>query len=100
MNLVNAPSPRVVSLLPAATEWMDRLGATEHVVGRSHACNTPSDISHVPCVTKANNQGWSLDKDLLLSLDPDLVLVQNSCAVCSPTAVSYTHLTLPTIYSV
>ena len=66
---------------------MDRLGATEHVVGRSHACNTPSDISHVPCVTQANNQGWSLDKDLLLSLDPDLVLVQNSCAVCSPTAL-------------
>ena len=87
MNVVNAPSPRVVSLLPAATEWMDRLGAIEHVVGRSHACNTPSDITHVPCVTEANDHGWSLDKDLLLSLDPDLVLVQNSCAVCSPTAL-------------
>lgn len=87
MNVVNAPSPRVVSFLPAATEWMDRLGATEHVVGRSHACNTPSDISHVPCVTQANDHGWSLDKDLLLSLNPDLVLVQNSCAVCSPTAL-------------
>ena len=84
---MNAPSPRVVSLLPAATEWMDRLGAIEHVVGRSHACNTPSDISHVPSVTRANDQGWSLDKDLLLSLAPDLVLVQSSCAVCSPTAL-------------
>ena len=66
---------------------MDRLGAIEHVVGRSHACNTPSEISHVPSVTEANDHGWSLDKDLLLSLAPDLVLVQNSCAVCSPTAL-------------
>jgi iron complex transport system substrate-binding protein len=84
---VNSPSPRVVSLLPAATEWMGQLGCIEHVVGRSHACNSPSGISHVPCVTQANDNGWSLDKDLLLSLDPDLVLVQNSCSVCSPTAL-------------
>ena len=84
---MNSPSPRVVSLLPAATEWMGRLGSIEHMVGRSHACNTPSDISHVPCVTQVNDNGWSLDKDLLLSLNPDLVLVQNSCAVCSPTAL-------------
>ena len=85
--LVNSPSPRVVSLLPAATEWMDKLGSSDQLVGRSHACNCPSNINHVPCVTKADDKGWSLDKELLLSLNPDLVLVQNSCAVCSPTAL-------------
>ena len=84
---MNSPSPRVVSLLPAATEWMGQLGAIEHMVGRSHACNAPPDISRLPCVTQANNHEWSLNKDLLLSLAPDLVLVQNSCAVCSPTAL-------------
>ena len=87
LELVNSPSPRVVSLLPAATEWLDLLGAIEHLVGRSHACNTPSSIRNVPCVTKADDNGWSLDKDLLTELAPDLVLVQNSCAVCSPTAL-------------
>ncbi len=84
---MNSPSPRVVSLLPAATEWLGMLESIEHLVGRSHACNFPSGISHVPCVTQADDNGWSLNKKVLASLDPDLVLVQNSCAVCSPTAL-------------
>ena len=83
LHVVNSPSPRVVSLLPAATEWMAQLGSSNHLVGRSHACNCPSNISHVPCVTKADDNGWSLDREFLLSLQPDVVLVQNSCAVCS-----------------
>lgn len=87
LRVVNSSSPRVVSLLPAATEWMAQLGSSDQLVGRSHACNCPSNISHVPCVTKADDNGWSLDRQLLLSLEPDLVLVQNSCAVCSPTAL-------------
>ena len=86
LNVVNAPSPRVVSLLPAATEWMDRLGATEHVVGRSHACNTPSDISHVPCVTRPTTTGGRWTK-ISCCLWTRTWCWCKTVAVCSPTAL-------------
>ena len=82
------PASRVVSLLPAATEWLGALNALNHLVGRSHACDTPLGLEGLPCVTQATDDGWTLDAEALISLKPDLVLVQNSCALCSPTALN------------
>ena len=37
-------APRIVSLLPSATEIVAALGLTERLVGRSHACDYPAEI--------------------------------------------------------
>ena len=46
-------SPRIVSLLPAATEIVARLGLRENLVGRSHECDEPADVAAVPALTAA-----------------------------------------------
>ncbi|NCY02118.1 MAG: cobalamin-binding protein [Planctomycetia bacterium] len=43
--------PRVVSLLPAATEIAAALGLRPHLVGRSHECDVPADVESLPAVT-------------------------------------------------
>lgn len=45
------PHPRVASLLPAATELISAMGALQFLVGRSHACDHPSDIEPLPVLT-------------------------------------------------
>ena len=47
------PSPRIVSLLPAATEIVARLGLRENLVGRSHECDEPADVAALPALTAA-----------------------------------------------
>ena len=34
-------NPRIVSLIPSATEMVDALGFGDHLVGCSHECDTP-----------------------------------------------------------
>ena len=46
-------SPRIVSLLPAATEIVARLGLRENLVGRSHECDEPADVATLPALTAA-----------------------------------------------
>ena len=46
-------SPRIVSLLPAATEIVARLGLRANLVGRSHECDEPSDVADLPALTAA-----------------------------------------------
>ena len=43
--------PRIVSLLPAATELVCALGARGSLVGRSHECDFPETIRHLPALT-------------------------------------------------
>ncbi|WP_457654680.1 cobalamin-binding protein [Rhodocaloribacter sp.] len=96
---------RIVSLLPAATEWVCAFGASEDLVGRSHECDFPPSIRHLPVLTHAAfdagdggssaidtavrqrlREGLSLyavDLERLRSLRPDLVLTQAQCAVCA-----------------
>jgi iron complex transport system substrate-binding protein len=95
---------RIVSLLPAATEWICAFGARADLVGRSHACDYPPSIRDRPVVTRAQGldasdsaaidaqvkgrlrQGLSLyvvDLELLRELEPDLVVTQAQCAVCA-----------------
>ena len=43
--------PRIVSLLPSATEVIAAIGLAGHLVGRSHACDYPPEVQAVPVVT-------------------------------------------------
>ena len=100
-------TPRVVSLLPAATEIVCALGLREALVGRSHGCDFPADVRSLPALTRARvdpaqesgaldaqvrrvlQQGlplYELDADALRALAPDVIVTQAACAVC---AVSY-----------
>lgn len=42
---------RVVSLLPSATETLSFVGGSDLLVGRSHECDFPRDLSHLPTLT-------------------------------------------------
>ena len=95
---------RIVSLLPAATEWVCAFGAESNLVGRSHECDFPPSVQALPVVTRATfsvegdsafidgqvrervQQGLSLyDVDLehLRALRPDVILTQAQCKVCA-----------------
>jgi len=43
--------PRIVSLLPAATEIVAAVGLEDHLVGRSHECDVPATVATLPAVT-------------------------------------------------
>ncbi|OLC07589.1 MAG: hypothetical protein AUH42_03365 [Gemmatimonadetes bacterium 13_1_40CM_70_11] len=94
----------VVSLLPAATEIVAALGATDRLVGVSHECDYPPAVRALPRVTRtsveasqpsgaidramaqAKANGVSpihLDRDVLRRLAPDLILGQSVCPVCA-----------------
>jgi iron complex transport system substrate-binding protein len=45
-------SPRIVSLLAAGTELVCELGMGEHLVGRSHECDTPEWVQKLPQVSR------------------------------------------------
>ncbi|HRP63418.1 MAG TPA: ABC transporter substrate-binding protein [Phycisphaerales bacterium] len=100
---------RIVSLLPSATETLCAIGGGHLLVGRSHECDFPSSIAHLPVLTAQKTAGgtsaeidqqvrdalntesvstgsvslYSLNVDLLRSLQPDLILTQDLCEVCS-----------------
>lgn len=101
---------RIVSLLPAATEWICAFGGTASLVGRSHECDHPTEVQDVPVVTaptydaegdsaaiddavqeqlQAGLSLYQVDLDKLRALEPDLIVTQNQCDVC---AVSRTEL--------
>src|SRR5438876_8051054 len=98
--------PRVVSLLPSATETVAALGFADHLVGRSHECDFPPSVEALPICssTKVPVHGTSyeidervkeivaeglsvyrVDVDRLRELRPDLILTQTQCAVCAVT---------------
>lgn len=93
--------PRIVSLLPAATEMVAALGLADRLVGRSHECDEPAAIAALPALTtpcldpslpssgiheqvqQARDPLFSLDVERLAALKPDLVITQATCAVCA-----------------
>ena len=97
--------PRIVSLLPAATEIVGALGLMEQLVGVSHECDFPSEANERPRVTHypIHNAGltsgevdewvrralremgtiYSIDEPLLRKLRPNLILTQKLCDVCA-----------------
>jgi iron complex transport system substrate-binding protein len=95
---------RIVSLLPSATEILFAVGAGEHVVGVTFECDfppearnrrvvsttslpaglTPKEIdAEVRARIAAGEDLYTLDADALRSIDPDLVVTQDLCAVCA-----------------
>lgn len=97
-------APRVISLLSSATEIVCGLGCQTLLVGRSHECDYPPEILHLPqCsrpridvtgssreiderVKSSASQGLSLydiDRNRLRELRPDIILTQTQCEVCA-----------------
>ena len=63
--MTNAQPKRVVSLIASATEIVCALGARELLVGRSHECDFPPDVTRLPSLTepKFPVRGTSYDID-------------------------------------
>jgi iron complex transport system substrate-binding protein len=99
-----AASPRVVSLLPAATEVVAALGALGQLVGVTHECDHPPDVARLPRVTSSvvdrdaassaidaevralastGAPVFTLNSALLAALEPDVLLTQSVCDVCA-----------------
>ena len=95
---------RIVSLLPSATEIICALGLRDHLVGVTHECDYPSDVSHLPRVTRTliwhyagsadidalvrnrlrmQQALYTLDIPALESLRADLLVTQALCDVCA-----------------
>lgn len=95
---------RIVSLLPSATEILFAVGAGDQVVGVTHECDHPADVSERLAVTRdllprglssaeidaAVTAGirdehtiYTLDEDALAQAAPDLVVAQRLCEVCA-----------------
>lgn len=95
---------RIVSLLPSATEMVCALGLGDQLVGVSHECDFPAPVTALPRVTssildhglsqaeidarvseavRAGRSLYDVDRDLLASLAPDLVVTQGLCDVCA-----------------
>jgi iron complex transport system substrate-binding protein len=99
---------RICSLLPSATEIVADLGLAGSLVGVSEECDWPPQVRGVPVVTasrvdmtrlnslaidkavrEAVGDGrplYAIDRELLETLQPDLILTQNLCAVCAVSA--------------
>jgi len=93
-------SPRIVSLLPAATEMAVALGLGDALVGRSHECDHPPEVMRLPVLTapRIDASGssraihdqveratamFTLDAVQLAALRPDVILTQAACDVCA-----------------
>ena len=97
--------PRIVSLVPAATEIVGALGLLDALVGVSHECDFPPAANDRPRVTHCPVHGaglssaevdrwvhdtllrtgtlYRLDEPTLRALRPDILLTQKLCDVCA-----------------
>jgi iron complex transport system substrate-binding protein len=95
---------RIVSLLPSATEIVCALGYRSALVARSHECDFPAGIFHLPVCTESKVRGamtseeiharvgtilehdisvYRVDAELLRSLEPTHIVTQVQCDVCA-----------------
>jgi len=95
---------KIVSLLPSATEIIAALGMAEHLVGRSHECDWPVGLEHLPVLTQPKMNPladaatidrdvralvedgvsvYKLNADAICELKPDFVITQSQCELCA-----------------
>ena len=97
---------RIVSLLPSATEIVYKLGLDDQLCGVSFDCDYPEAVRSVPVVSgsalptdgasstreidaavrdrvAAGESIYTLDDELIRSINPDLILAQDLCRVCA-----------------
>ena len=98
---------KIVSLLPSATEIVYALGLGDSLAAVTHECDYPAGASDKPVITRSilppglsssqidaavreqlgsSHSLYTIDRALLASIAPDVILTQQLCAVC---AVSY-----------
>jgi len=103
-------SIRIVSLIPSGTEILAILGLTNAIVGRSHECDYPPEVQHLPVCTKARVDSnapssnihddisnliqsalsiYEIKIDVLEQLKPTHIITQDQCDVC---AVSFSEV--------
>jgi iron complex transport system substrate-binding protein len=96
--------PRIVSLLPSATEIACALGLGDRLVGVTHECDYPPFVTRLSKVTRTlipidatsahidelvrgrlqtNQALYTLDLPALEALRPDLIVTQALCDVCA-----------------
>ena len=102
--MTDSNKPRIISLLPSATEIVAALGLTDSLVGRSHECDYPLQVQSLPVCTEAtlNSQKPSAEIDadvqslveaalsiykiktnVVEQLQPTHIITQDQCDVCA-----------------
>jgi len=98
---------RIVSFLPSATEILYQLGAGDQLVGVTHECDFPTEAKSKPRVIhssfdprimnskeidaqvvrlmQSGGDIYLVDEQALKNANPDLIVAQGLCEVCSPT---------------
>jgi len=106
-------APRIVSLLPAATETLFALGLGPHLVGRSHECDYPPEATLVPICSKSKLKArpgesldihndlvaliqqalaiYEVDPEQLRALRPNFIVTQHQCSVCAVSMEDVQH---------
>lgn len=99
-------SKRIVSFLPSVTELLYELGAGDYLVGVTHECLYPEQAKTKPRVinsvfdpekmtplqidqkisklAKEGKDVFVVEEENLKNANPDLIIAQGTCAVCSP----------------
>lgn len=97
-------TPRIVSLLPSATEIVCRLGLRDQLVAVSHECDWPAGVETLPRITSSKVSFsldsaaidadvrrllehalavYDIDVPALERLAPDFIVTQDLCDVCA-----------------
>ena len=95
---------KIVSLFPAGSEIICEMGLSENLIAVSHECDYPALLKKKIQVTssiipksndqvmidqlvknaiKNNNSLYQIDNNSLLKMNPDLIITQGLCEVCS-----------------